>query len=236
MKAARDQEHLSNTQRRRPRLQFWLGFFIGIAALVAVGITAVIASSGSAPSSSPEASKPVVPAISAMKVFGNTAAPTDSIPAKFDGLVARLTPPSSVQQELNPGAPNPEDSRLVLSDLGTTQASLYAFPTDKGNVCFIFTGGPVAGCVPSFGGQVAVPYSTIDPDQDFSGQGTEVFGLAPDSVRSIKVLVNGDEYPARLDNNAYFYQLQDGAAFPSALEVTYDDGTVANISIAPPPS
>lgn len=89
--------------------------------------------------------------------------------------------------------------------------------------------------MPSFGGEIPVPDIVVDPDQYFTGEPTEIFGLAPDSVRSISVVVDGKENSARLANNAYFYQLEDGMSYPTKLVVAYSDGNTATVSIPPPP-
>jgi hypothetical protein len=123
-----------------------------------------------------------------------------------------------------------------MSRLGKRNGALYALPTDKGSVCFVFTDGPYGGCVPTFGGDMPVPNVIVDPDQYGSGDPTQTFGLAPNSVAEIDVVVNGKRYKAELANNAYFYELADPSASPSRLVVSYKDGASVVMDIAAPPA
>jgi hypothetical protein len=173
-----------------------------------------------------------------MSVLGKPSTTVDAIPDSAKGMLSHFNPPagSGVSVSLDPGALETSSSHRLLTGLGKNNGEIYAIPTDKGNVCFIFTGGPNGGCVPAFGGDVPVPNVISDPDQYWSGTPTEVLGLAPDSVIEIDVVVNGQEHRAQLANNAYFYELSDAAEYPTGLVVSYRDGTYAkmDLAVAPP--
>jgi len=222
-------------KRRSSRAIFAVGFVSGVAALVAVSVTTVFGSSSStAPAS---ADTPVVTAAAAMSVFGNPRTSLDVLPDSASEVIDSFTPPpgSAVSESLQPGAVDVTKTHRLLSALGKGGSALYAMPTKKGNVCFFFTGGPYGGCVPSFGGELPVPDVIADPDQYWSGDPTEIFGLAPDSVVAINVVVNGQQHEARLANNAYFYELSDATEYPTQLVVEYRDGTSATMDLGSSP-
>lgn len=114
---------------RLPRPVFWVGFVVGIAAVVAVAVVALAAGGGSSDTASSRAeSAPTVPAVAAMSVFGKDRLSSDVVPDKYADVVARLTPDSSVAEELNPGTTAPDRSRMLMNGLGGEKAALYAFP------------------------------------------------------------------------------------------------------------
>jgi hypothetical protein len=171
-----------------------------------------------------------------MSVLRRLSTAPDAIPDRFAGALSHLTSNGTVPEELDPGHPNATESRLLASDLGTDQGALYAFPTDKGQVCFIFTSGPYAGCVQQFGGEVGIPYVVVGPDKYYTGSGTEVFGLVPDSVVAIDATVDGKRQPAQVKNNSFFIQLDAPSAYLSNLVIEYAGGTTDVVPIAPPPA
>lgn len=216
--------------RRRPRSRFLLGTVVGISCAIVGGSVAVLANGGSAaqaPSSNQQ--WPTVAALPAMSVFASPANASDALPASLEEHVARFAGKDGVPAAQDPGSLSTADSRKLLVDAGNDKADLYAFPTAKGRVCMIFTSGPVGGCFATFGGLSPVPFL-------LSGSPVEVFGLVPDNVTDVDVVVNGVAHAAQVQTNAFFYQLADSADFPEALSVTYRDGASARVEIPRPQS
>lgn len=169
-----------------------------------------------------------------MAVFARTRQTSDTL-AKNESEEARtaLTPAGEINPSLAPGDLLLQQSRLLLSDLGSSGSSFFAFPTSKGRVCSLIT-GVRAGCLDSFSrfpGGVAYGF------YDLAGSDSRppaVYGLIPNDVESVGVVVAGREYKARVGNNAFFYELQPGDDLSSleSLTVRYADGAAEKINLA----
>jgi hypothetical protein len=222
------------TRRLTHRRIFWLGFVTGLASLTALSI---VAFAGGSSSSSPQegaATPPLVAASGAMSVFAQPRTAADRLPSSLDSFLATLEEP--VAESLRPGGSDTSLSHRLLADVGSDHGDVYALPTDKGGVCFALTSGPYGGCVDSFGGEAPIPVIVVDPDQDYTGQPSEVFGVAPDSAVSIDVIEAGTAHPAQLRNNGYFDQLSNPTDYAQAVVANYRDGSSARVDLhAPPP-
>lgn len=213
---------------------FWLGFVTGLASLTAFSIVAFAGGSSSSGPREGAATPPLVAAAGAMSVFAEPRTAADQLPSSLDSFLATLKEP--VAESLRPGGADASRSHRLLADLGSDHGDVYALPTDKGGVCFVLTSGPYGGCVDSFGGEAPIPVVVVDPDQDDTGQPSEVFGVAPDSAVSIDVIEAGSAHPAQLKNNAYFDQLSNPTDYVQAVVVNYRDGSSARVDLqAPPP-
>jgi hypothetical protein len=197
-----------------------------------VTLAVVLASGcGADTTAEPSSKRPVIGAARAMQVLTQPRTAADVIPSSFAPALSAFLTSDSVDEALRPGALESSRSHRLLADLGAAHASLYALPTNKGRVCFIFADPEpkFGGCVSSFGGDVAIPRVVGD------GQPREVFGLVPDSVTSVGVVDEGAEHDAVVQNNAYYYQLGSPLSYPEAIVVTYADGTTTREKIPPPP-
>jgi hypothetical protein len=233
------------------RIGGWLTFPVAaITIAVAVGCGSVETRSSEAPAQDPstsvspklgstdttdavptdmgEASDPV-PAAKEMSVFSRPRTEADVLPGGLD-LPFRL---ECTEWHLAHGwclgDPIPEESRLLLSGLGVTNLSLYAWPTTKGGVCLAFVGEGGGSCIRDFAdGKTRVQYMGIDPDHTGSGYPSTFIGLVPDDVVAAQIQVDGVAQAAIVESNALFYELPDGSctnwAFES-LTVTYRDGS-----------
>lgn len=203
------------------RLTFLLGFVAAVVAIVAIAVVAG-ASTGRSDSHKGAAAAGPVPAAAQMAVFSRTRSSADAVPAADVAKEAALgVDDINVPGDQRPGTPNNNRSHLLLDHVGISDAAVYAVPTDKGRVCFIFTAG-AEGCVAAFTDQVPTAYVLLPPD---------IVGLVPDSVTRVTVRVNGSEQDATLRNGAFFYELQPNAA-AQAITLYYDDGHSRSVDVA----
>jgi hypothetical protein len=212
---------------------FFLGFSAAIGLLLAFTVVAVAGNRGAATGVGPPPGTPA----SAMNVFQRAARLNDVLPASATAAAAALQEGAgSVSAALQPGALATSSSRLLLSDLGTRGASLYAFRTTKGQVCTVFTSTyGSAGCFERFTPEAPISWDIRDVDQVGSGLPAVVDGMVPNDVSSIAVVVGGVSYPAQMNNNAFFYELPTAAAWPTAINVSYTNGATQSIAISQAP-
>jgi len=194
-------------------------------------LAVVLASGCSADKTAKPSANPVVAAASAMRVLATSRTAADVIPASFAPMLSTFLPGDSVAEAQRPGALESSRSHRLLADLGPAHAVMYALPTNKGQVCFIFADPEPksGGCVPTFGGDAGIPRIIG------GGRPREVYGLVPDSVTSVGVVEQGAEHDAVVQNNAYYYRLVSTSGYPEAIVVTYADGTTTTENIPPPP-
>jgi len=174
------------------------------------------------------------PAVDEMSVFSRPRTEEDVLPSSlFDLLKGHQCDDS---QDRCPGEAKPEESRLLLTNLGVGKTSLYAWPTTAGWVCVAPDDGG-ASCIRDFrpeGRGTRTAYMGMDPDTDGVGAPGTLLGIVPDDVSAVTVKVGGVEYPAVVKNNGVFYELAAGScsfwAFES-LTTTYRDGTSDTVSI-----
>jgi hypothetical protein len=122
----------------------------------------------------------------------------------------------------------PEESRLLLSDLGVRKTTLYAWPTSEGWVCWAWDAG-AGGCTPDFARDDRVPAAMtgIDPDELGVGAPGVVVGIVPDDVVAASVKVDGIEYAAVVDRNGFFFELPTAECSPRSFDsvwLTFGDG------------
>jgi hypothetical protein len=165
-----------------------------------------------------------------MAAFERPRSAGDAIPQERVASELSLNEAPGVQEELLPGKAHLSDSRLLLSDLGSDNAGFWAYPTGKGWVCQVvsFAGG----CVDDFShfeGRVSVGVA-----QAQSGDPVSVFGLAPNDVTGVEVVLDGVAHPAMFGNNAYFYESPGPGNCGESVEgliVHYADGSAARVGI-----
>jgi hypothetical protein len=165
---------------------------------------------------------------------------TDALP---EGVVAVAEQvergAATVDDALQPGSLDLSASRRLL--VAKDGRGFYAVPTSKGSVCYFLAavGGDSAdgaGCAASFddlSGRVA--WFAEDPDELGAGKPVTIGGLVPDDVTGVGVLVEGVIHESQLQNNAFVYELPSSSRWPTALEVTYRDGSSRDVSLAATP-
>lgn len=225
---------------KRPPPAFWIGFSVAVAALLTL---AVLARSGSGsqalrqagPALAAHGRHTVVPTrgplAGTLRVFAQPRKQADVLPPAAAATLGSLEGQEQVSSALRPGTPDLRSSRLLLADVGWWHGAIYAAPTERGNVCYLVTGGPET-CPTGF--TQASPVDTMIFDRDEVGRGhpAAVAGLVPDDVSSVTVVVGGVGHPARMGDNAYFYELADPAASsPESLLVRYRDGTSLTVPL-----
>jgi hypothetical protein len=180
---------------------------------------------------------PSVPAVEEMSVFSRPRTEEDGLPSSLAYLLKGHQCDDWLRsQDRCPGEAKPEESRLLLTNLGARKRSLYAWPTTNGWVCVAPDDGG-ASCIRDFrpeGRGTRTAYMGMDPDTDGVGAPGTLLGVVPDDVSAVTVKVGGVAYPAMVKNNGVFYELADGScsfwAFQS-LTTTYRDGTSDTVPI-----
>lgn len=182
---------------------------------------------------------PSVPAVDEMSVFSRPRTEEDVLPSSLDYLLKSHQCDDWLRsQDRCPGEAKPEESRLLLTNLGVKKTSLYAWPTTNGWVCWAMADGG-GGCIRDFrpeGRGTRTAYMGIDPDDDGVGDPGALLGLVPDDVSAVTVKVGGidKQQPAVVKDNGVFYELAQGScsfwAFES-LTTTYGDGTSDTVPI-----
>jgi hypothetical protein len=168
-------------------------------------------------------------------VFGVSAAPlmkssSDVGGSTLNDAATRLaTPNADVPADWLPGNADLTRARLLMSGLGVASRSIYAYPTDKGKLCAGLSGS-TAGCLIGFPTKAPIDWTFIPPTD---GEPAIVWGIAPDFVAHVTVIVKGEQHSATLRNNAYFFQASsaDITAF-DGLQLSLTDGTTRNIPLA----
>ncbi len=128
------------------------------------------------------------------------------------------------------GAPLTSDARDLISNIGTADDILGAFPTANGGVCYeILAAG---GC----GNLNAGPWSNVGFTFSIlytQAGGSRVFGVTSDSVGKIEVETGGVDHPATVSNNGFYYQLPGGVSADQVQQIiaTWEDGSVHTFSL-----
>jgi len=210
------------------RTSFWLGFSAALGLLLTV---AMVALAGRSSSGSPAVTKNDSPDRGPLAVFSKKRGPADVLPARLAASLGDLAGDASVPAALRNGTPQLEKSRLLLSNVGSTHADLYAFPTSKGYVCQAFDAGP-RGCSRSFTRELPVGLTRFDVDGLGTGTPMAIAGLVPNNITRVDVVVEGTAHAALLRNNAYFFEAPNAAAQPEAVRVHFASGNTTTIPLA----
>lgn len=192
----------------------------------------LVAIAGAASSSSPRPEK--LPAAKAMaSVFSHPS--TGRVPRAVVAAVTRMA------KTVHVGTVIAKHGRLLLSDLGPKHRSIYAFPTTRGEVCYVITGhGPArirgglgSGCKKAF--LVGEPASIDGGSLYFpptSGPPAELAGLTKDGVRRVQVVVHGTPHRAVFGHDAWYFRFPNNHTSPTAakkLVVTLEDGSTKTV-------
>jgi hypothetical protein len=230
-----------------PRVARTRRALILVLATAGLGVTILIAGSfGTDPSAassnngSPDPTPQVLPAAKNMGVFSSSVSADDR--ALFDRSSVRsevaLTTEdvAGIADALLPGAASTTSFRALMTGVGTEGRSIWAVVTAKGRVCSGLTGF-TSGCIAAFSSPEEHVTKTVG--RATADTPVVVWGLAPDDVARVDVVVNGRVHAARMGRNAFYYELADVTLGDDAIEallVTLTDETRAPIEIELAPS
>jgi hypothetical protein len=153
------------------------------------------------------------------------------MPAALAQSVRGLAGDQSIPEALRNGAVDPNQSRLLLADIGPVHGGLYAFPSAKGRTCYALEGGPQS-CHHRFTLEQPVGVTIYDPDGFNRGVPMGMFGLVPNNVVAVDIVVDGRSYAARLGENAYFLELPTGLWTRLEIVSTYRSGTAVRTLVS----
>jgi hypothetical protein len=127
--------------------------------------------------------------------------------------------------------PSPGSVHELMSNVGTSGFSLYAWKGEGESVCYVSTraGG---GCFAKFLGPFNV--SITDFDRLGSGAPVTVSGPVRDDVVGIDVVAGGKTYHALVQSNAAFFEVPDASALPGEIEqitARLRDGTTEDVRL-----
>jgi hypothetical protein len=222
------------------RRAFSIGFAAVVGGVLAAslgGLAVSNALSDSNTTGQPEAvvAAPEKPLSESLRAFSSPRGVTDTVPAAVASELQSMlsSAPVELPARLRVGALRLDQGRRLLGGLGPHNAALYAVPTASGELCLAFTGGP-SGCEEGFNIS-PISFSSFDPDGLGVGEPFTVYGLVPNEVTRIDVMVAGKAQAALLENNAFYYRLADPADWPEAINATFGGGRVETVTLAPPP-
>jgi hypothetical protein len=155
-----------------------------------------------------------LPARASMSGVANGAT-LPSIPAAMRGL------PDDV-------APTEGTVRTLVSDAGANNVSIYAWPLGDGNRVCLSTSYGSGGCFNEFREGEYFNVTESDPDRVGAGIPLLVWGVVPDDVVGVTVMVLGKPHTALVRNNAVLFEMPDSTLPHSAIGsfvVQLADGT-----------
>jgi hypothetical protein len=220
--------------------------FIGLS--IVAGVVAGSSIASAQMSNQRSASSPrVAPDIPALGIGGLENAPGLDQHANFGArasvadVAAALTATDTTltggaDTSMLPGRASLGRGAVLLQNVGVSRRTLYAFPTDRGRVCFALT-DVGAGCTDGFSNAVPVNVTVGKPDGKPTGSGEPivVWGIASNAVKQINVVINGSSHAATLSRNAFFYQLSSNATSAEevqSLVVTLRGGATRTIDLS----
>jgi hypothetical protein len=171
------------------------------------------------------------PATAQFSSFGVPRTSADVLPTQLGHLVAVMNAnPANVPDDLYEGQEIATQSRLLANNLGRGNASVYVYPTTKGRVCFVGSVGPTGGCVTA-----AEPVGWIQSRvATASGNDLVVYGIAPNDVVSVNVIVGGASVTATLAHNLFFFEEPVSKSAPTSIVVTRRNGTSQRFDLPGP--
>jgi hypothetical protein len=216
--------------QNRQRVTRTRGLAVAISLTVGLAGAAFISGVGQSGTPAPTRVEPVQrSALSAMSQFQRgSPSLAPSARAHVAAVAAGDTSnPGTVPEDFLPGRADLDKARMLMTGLGREQRSIFAFPTAKGRVCSELTNFS-SGCLDGFRSRSPVAVTYGDPSATEPGI---VWGLAPDDVNAVSVIVNGSAHPAQLGKNAYFYQGSSSASAFEALVITFKNGQTKTVPI-----
>lgn len=207
---------------------------IAIAAVAAVSVAAAVTSDD--PSVSPVPLATPLSPLESLAAFRDPATAADARlsrqPFIRDAIAQLTAPDAGAPPEFHPGTPR-NDLRVLLSGLGEGGRAIFAFTTSKSRTCLGLTGF-TSGCYAGLPLGASVDITVGDPDDEGSGEGALVWGIARNDVRAVEVEVGSGHHAATLGRNAYFFQLTDASLPTSAITaviVHREDGVTQRLAV-----
>jgi hypothetical protein len=210
---------------------FWIGAFVPVALGVAflaygatrgadAGATANENHRGEAGTSTVVAQA----AAASMSALANT--PTVALPGSTANAVTAIneSPGSQVASSLRTGTVDASQAHLLLADVGSLGASIYAATTNSGQVCIFDTLGP-SGCINEF--NESTPVAWVGTTSS-NGALSQIAGLVPDNVQGVTIDEGSSAQPATLRNNAFYVE---PATSPSSIVLAYKGGTSQSVAL-----
>jgi hypothetical protein len=209
---------------------FWVGASIPVAIAASLLIYGSLRGPGVHAAGSPAPTGDAVATSSAASISGLSNTQTLAFPASLSSAVAAINQPagSAVPSSLASGSVDASQAHLLLNTNGSSGGvSVYAATTSNGKVCIFETGGP-AGCADQF--DASAPITWLGTSSA-SGVWSNLYGIVPNNARGVALQEGSDMEPATLRNNAFYVE---PAASPSAIVVTYEDGTTQSVALPSP--
>lgn len=169
---------------------------------------------------------PVAVPASGIGLFTRVATAADAQAATAASQVSRLLSGSdaAVPEQWKPGQQVVGTARLALN---AGRLSVWAYKSANGKVCEgLAVSGVTHGAGCTGGWSTRLP---VDVNVDGLAGSQVVWGLTPDDVSAVAVVVDGVAQPASLGNNAYL--LETAGTVISSVVVTHDEGTVTRFSL-----
>ena len=149
-----------------------------------------------------------LPAAKNMSVFADPQSSVDvalSASAEVrEDVEATVGNAPGVAEAMLPGAVRPRTFRALMTDVGRERRSIWALVTRKGRVCAGLTGHS-SGCISKF--TSPEEHASVTATVSSAGEMLMVWGLVPDDVARVDVVVAGLLREARLGRNAFYYAL-----------------------------
>lgn len=165
-----------------------------------------------------------------LAAFSNPALPHPADASAAADLAAAVTRWNSdaANSSVSAGVPLIGEARDLATGLGKADDTITAFPTSNGLVCYEIRAAGSCGRVDDEVGPGFVVSVLYTRDE-----GTRVFGVVSDAVRSVDVEVAHVTYPATLRGNAFYYDLPSGVSGSSvdSVSATWSDGTVHSLEV-----
>jgi hypothetical protein len=170
------------------------------------------------------------PLVQSFSVFRSAARPADHVPPDLERQLVAFA-----RVMRGSGLVELRDGRLLATGIGPEGGRLYAAPTTRGGVCYLVVLPSAApNCLRALDHGL---YLVIADSDGPGGRAAYVFGLADDSVTSLRLEVGRSLHAARLARNAFTYTLP-RAALPAqavrAVVVNRRNGTTQQYTLSWP--
>lgn len=177
---------------------------VAVLAMVAsVCAVAVLVTAGDAESNRSQDGA-ALPAATNIAALGASATTLTALPEGLDTLPTGLRPlPGTVHRLLSRSDGAPFD--------------LDAWHTDAGRVCKQTSRGS-GGCFDAFAPGEYLSVTISDSDRLGAGSPAHIWGVVPDVVAAVDVVISGTRHRALLKNNAVYLELPDSALLPEVVE------------------
>lgn len=211
-----DHSSLSRIRQRRNVL-------VLVAAAIGVLSAGFVSGHTAGAAASPGAESPALDhAVGQFGAFSDPRRSSDAVPARIaNGVASMNASQAAVSNDLYEGMENVDQSRLLLSHLGTMDISIFAYPTSKGRVCFttsIGGGGCITRSEPN-------GWTEIVPPLVKSGSPIILAGIVPSNVTAVTVTIGSRTEAAQLGRNGFFYEHSYDSSLPSAVNFRTANGT-----------